>query len=253
MTIKEINSYETRFLYNEIFEQEVYASYSIAVPESGVIFDVGANIGLFALYAAQKFHSPMIYSFEPAPHCLEVMRKNLSALGERVKIFGTAVGRESGEAEFTYYPQYTIMSGIFADENRDLNVLKAGARTQYRQRYGAAADEHMIELLVGDKLAGRQTFTCPVTTISKVIEAHNIDRIALAKIDVERAEIEILAGIKERDWPKIQQLVIEVHDQGGGEHEATRRTLVDKGYQVKLICEPNMKNSDIYIIVARRG
>ena len=37
----------------------------------------------------------------------------------------------------------------------------------------------------------------------------------LLKIDVERAELEVLHGVEEADWPKIQQLVVEVHDVEG--------------------------------------
>ena len=37
----------------------------------------------------------------------------------------------------------------------------------------------------------------------------------LLKIDVERAELAALSGIAMSDWPKIQQVVLEVHDLAG--------------------------------------
>ena len=37
----------------------------------------------------------------------------------------------------------------------------------------------------------------------------------LLKIDVERAELEVLQGVEEADWPKVQQVVLEVHDVEG--------------------------------------
>ena len=38
----------------------------------------------------------------------------------------------------------------------------------------------------------------------------------LLKIDVERAEKEVLQGILPSDWPKIRQVAMEVHDVEGG-------------------------------------
>jgi hypothetical protein len=37
-------------------------------------------------------------------------------------------------------------------------------------------------------------------------------RVDLLKIDVERAELEVLNGIEQSDWSKIKQVVMEVHD-----------------------------------------
>jgi hypothetical protein len=67
--VVEINAYETKFLYDEIFVQQVYGSHGISVPPGGVILDIGANIGIFALYGMMKFPGAKIYCFEPAPHC----------------------------------------------------------------------------------------------------------------------------------------------------------------------------------------
>ncbi len=72
------------------------------------------------------------------------------------------------------------------------------------------------------------------------------------KIDVECAENIVLAGIKEEHWPLIQQLVVEVHDQGAREHETMRDMLKGRGYQVELLAESGLKNSGIFEIIARR-
>jgi hypothetical protein len=51
-----------------------------------------------------------------------------------------------------------------------------------------------------------------VDTLSAFISKRQLDRIDLLKIDAEKAEVPILKGISEADWPKIKQVVIEVHD-----------------------------------------
>jgi hypothetical protein len=42
-----------------------------------------------------------------------------------------------------------------------------------------------------------------------------VSHIQLLKIDVQKSEHDVLLGIEEADWPKIEQIVIEVHDIGG--------------------------------------
>jgi hypothetical protein len=49
-----------------------------------------------------------------------------------------------------------------------------------------------------------------VRTVSEVIAEHGIERIDVLKIDVERSEVEVLEGIRDEDWPKIRQVVLEV-------------------------------------------
>ncbi len=77
-------------------------------------------------------------------------------------------------------------------------------------------------------------------------------RVSLAKIDVERAEQLVLAGIEDRDWPRFDQLVIEVHDQGLREHEIMAERFRSRGYTVRLFVEPMLKNSAIHVLVAKR-
>ena len=252
LKIVEINSYETAFLYDEIFVQDVYGSYGVSVSPGDVVFDIGANIGLFALYIAQRFNPHRIFCFEPAPHCVEVIGRNLAALGDQCVILPSALGDSIGDAEFTYYPKYTLMSSLFADQQRDLGVLKAGAKTELARRRGTVPEERLVDMIVGNKLTDARKFQCPVTTISKVMSDNQLDRLALAKIDVECAENLVLAGIAEADWPRIDQLVIEVHDQGAREHETMRDMLSDRGYGVSLFAEPGLSNSGIYVLVARR-
>ncbi len=154
--IVEINKHETKFLYDEIFVQELYGSHGIDIGPEDVVMDIGANIGMFALYMNQRFNPGKIFCFEPAPHCLEALEKNLAPLGDKAIISHSALGDHEGEVEFTYYPNYTIMSSMLADKERDDQVLRAGARTQCEREFGAATDERMIEFLVGKKLDGAQ-------------------------------------------------------------------------------------------------
>ncbi len=252
LQICEINPHETKFLYKEIYVQKNYMKHFVEIRAGVVIIDAGANIGMFALYALTQFNPARIFCFEPAPNCLAALRVNLEAWADRVVIFDSALGDSEGEAEFTYYPGYSIMSGLFADKDRDLEVLKAGARTQFARASKVVVEDRMIDMLVGSKLENASSFKCPVTTVSNTIDKYDMHIINLLKIDVERAENAIIRGIRDEHWERIKQIVVEVHDQGAREHEMMRNMLTSKGYETVLSIEDGLENSAIYGLTARR-
>ena len=86
MEIVGINPYETKFLYDEIFVQELYGSHGIEVGPGDIVMDVGANIGMFALYMQRRFSPRQVFCFEPAPHCFEALTMNLAHLRDDVII-----------------------------------------------------------------------------------------------------------------------------------------------------------------------
>jgi hypothetical protein len=57
-----------------------------------------------------------------------------------------------------------------------------------------------------------ETVACQLRTASEVIRTEQISQIDLLKIDVEKGEWDVLLGIDDEDWNKIQQIVIEVHE-----------------------------------------
>jgi 31-O-methyltransferase len=62
------------------------------------------------------------------------------------------------------------------------------------------------------------------------LREHNIENVALMKIDVEGSELEVIEGITDEDWPSIRQCVVEVHD-FDGRVEKMRSIFEKRGYQ----------------------
>ena len=79
-----------------------------------VIYDCGANIGIFSLYSATHFPSAKIICFEPDKNNLALLRKNLSANGVTADI------RESGvwdkKCLLYYHPGRNSIEGITNEE-----------------------------------------------------------------------------------------------------------------------------------------
>jgi hypothetical protein len=88
-------------------------------------------------------------------------------------------------------------------------------------------------LIASEALRRRRerTLRAEVRPLSDVIRDEGVERIDLLKIDVEGAEWEVLAGIGDEDWPKIQQLVVEVHD-ARGRVARVRDLLEARGFSV---------------------
>ena len=57
----------------EIFLEEEYGS----VPHGAVVIDLGANIGVFTIYAATTAREVRVYAYEPMPEFFAVLNENI--------------------------------------------------------------------------------------------------------------------------------------------------------------------------------
>lgn len=84
--LAEINPHETRFLYDEIFSAESYLQGGITLREDAVVFDVGANIGMFSLFVGARCPSADVFAFEPVPDVFDVLRSNVERHGVAARL-----------------------------------------------------------------------------------------------------------------------------------------------------------------------
>jgi len=83
--------------------------------ESGlqIIFDVGANIGIWSIEAHKIFLNSSIYSFEPMPEVFARLQENVAGRGD-IHIFNFALAKEKGTLSFNYYPNEILFSSIYS-------------------------------------------------------------------------------------------------------------------------------------------
>jgi amino acid adenylation domain-containing protein/FkbM family methyltransferase len=208
--VAQLNKNETDYIYQEIFEHQAYLRHGITIKDGDCIFDVGANIGLFTLFAHQIAKQPRIYSFEPNPAVYEILQANAGLYGSDVKTFNCGLSNESKRATFTFFPGFSLLSGFYADAQADKEVVKT---FMTNQRNGGIAEMAELVEQADGILAERftpETFDAELRTLSDVIEQERIERIDLLKINVEKSELGVLAGIEERHWARIRQIVLEV-------------------------------------------
>ena len=78
------------------------------------------------------------------------------------------------------------------------------------------------------------------------------DRVDLLKIDAEGAELRVLRGVSAGDWPKIDQVVVEVHDLDGRLAEV-RSLLQAAGFRRLVVArEPGFEGTRLVNLFAAR-
>jgi natural product biosynthesis luciferase-like monooxygenase protein/amino acid adenylation domain-containing protein/FkbM family methyltransferase len=213
MVIANLSDFQTNVAYIELFENEVYLKHGITIREGDCIFDVGANIGLFTLYANRKHKDLTIYAFEPIPPTFDVLRTNVALHGVNVKLFDCGISNKTESSVFTFYPEMPGLSGRYGDPERDNKITGSIIRNWLRneasdKERGALSKSELDELLQAQFRA--EQYTCQVRTLSEIIRENYVERIDLLKIDAERSEYDVLCGIEEEDWKKIGQIVVEI-------------------------------------------
>jgi non-ribosomal peptide synthase protein (TIGR01720 family)/FkbM family methyltransferase len=251
MVVAHMNRGETDYMFKEIFEEQVYLKYGITLRDEACVFDVGANIGLFSLLINQMCSNAQIYAFEPIPPISEVLELNMSLYGIKAQIFDCGLGSKMGKETFTYYPGISILSGRFASAIDERKTLKSFLRNQQSEGSKVMLSDEQIDELIGGRL-NYQYFTCQIKTLSQVICENAVERIDLLKIDVEKSELDVLYGIDEDDWPKIDQIVMEVHDVDGRQQQI-RALLESHKYEVVVKQDKDLKNTDLYNLYAIRS
>jgi FkbM family methyltransferase len=180
-----------------------------------VVLDIGANTGYYSLVAAAHTTVSRVVSFEPNPMVLPVLEYNVAAnpvVARKLTVVAAAAGDSDGTVPF--YRN-------FAEHNFGLGSLRA--RTK---------DDVMVQV--------------PLVRLDRQLPAMGVDRVDLAKVDVEGAELAVLRGLLSWSRPT---LVIEVHPgllpEFGASVSDLLGTLEEAHYRVRRLCADGQLTSPI--------
>ena len=80
VSIAYVSKADVAFLYREIEEKDCYLQHGISLLRGGTVIDVGANIGIFAAYAARKVSSKgRVIACEPLPATFAALQYNMKS------------------------------------------------------------------------------------------------------------------------------------------------------------------------------
>ena len=255
MAVVQQNKHETDFFYQQIFEDQTNFKHGISLHDGACVFDVGANIGFFTLFVQQIWQQVRVYAFEPIPAIFETLQANTSLYGSSngadARLFQCGLAEASKEVEFTFYPNSTSQSGRYGDESDERAVLRSIiANVKPENGNGGEQTDQYLDALVESRVSGEK-IVCQLRTLSEIISEENIECIDLLKIDVEKSEADVLAGIAVDDWQKIRQIVIEAHDVDGQLGRLTQ-LLSDHGYSVIAEQDEYLNGSSLFNVYATR-
>ncbi|WP_439678571.1 amino acid adenylation domain-containing protein [Embleya sp. MST-111070] len=249
MLVHARNRSNTTFLYDEIFERDEYLRSGIRLPEGACVIDVGGHVGLFSLYLKTRRPDCRILAFEPIPELAEMFRTNAALHDIDAVVTTCGIAGEPGRAVFTYYPDMSLLSGRFADEDEERHMLEQVLRNEREGTDPATGPEDLTELLT------ERLHSVPVEvelrTLSEVIREHELTVVDLLKVDAEKSELDVLTGIEPEHWPIIRQIVAEVHDIDG-----RRDVIVDllraHGFHTTVEASAELAGTGMYSIHAIR-
>ena len=260
--------------------------------EGDIVVDVGANVGLFALFASRRVGARgAVLAFEPAPDTFECLERNIAeecaarpngAAGAG-RVFAQRIAVSDQRRSFasvTVYPQATGWSTLepapasvaadvaaFAKSGGDVagEFVPGGAGAFLRRALPAGAIEAVGSVAARVLMRGAYSTPCTVCSLPEALacdgsplagKGNRGKPIALLKVDVERHEMDVLRGIDARTWRRIRQVAMEVHDTSGSERDrvaAAEALLRKRGFRrVTVTQPPELSGSDLYNIFAVR-
>jgi FkbM family methyltransferase len=182
----------------EIFINNCYDKPNCGVEPGDVVFDIGANIGLFSYYSALKGAS-RVYAFEPGKAQSDAIRDNFQSLGNLV-IERKAVFDENRLLEFNRHKTKSMLSGFFTD-----------------------ADENEYE-----------TVECPGVNLMDYCRDKGIARINFLKMDCEGSEYKIFSSLTDEFIKSIGKISMEYHDNSDGRVRPLIARLERNGFTVNV-------------------
>lgn len=201
----------------EIFFRNVYTQ-DLPIEPNDVVMDIGANIGIFTLFAASRTQNT-IYAFEPFPDNVEFLTRNIRLNGfPNVITHTVAVSDKIGFAKL-------FLSNVHGGHLLIDNSGEGGL-------------ENYLEV--------------PTTTLQRIIDDYNLKQIDFLKLDCEGSEGLILNATPRECLRRVRKIAIEFHDNVSLlKHDQIQRLLKEAGFATKL--KWNRRTPFGYIYGSRDG
>jgi len=160
--------------YEQAFQHELLA----AVQPGDIVWDIGANVGLYTLRFAELVgNRGKVVAFEPSTECCKLLRKVTENL-QSIQIYNNALGETYGTVLLQQGQDETFATSRVIDKNvRDARTVQ-------------------VEMLAGDSLIADGSLQVP----------------NVLKIDTEGYELEVLRGLRNtiRQF-EVRTVCVEVH------------------------------------------
>lgn len=154
-----------------------------------IFWDIGANIGLYSIYAAMKFNNINIISFEPSTSNLRILSRNISinSLKNKIKIF---------QLPLSNLPNHFSTM-------RESNFIEGGAMNSFGSNLN----------FEGKDFISNMNYNMFGTSINSLINQEILGLPNYIKIDVDGIEHLIIEGAdKYLKDPTISEILVEINE-----------------------------------------
>jgi len=189
-------------MVSQIFIQRIYTPDNFQIGPNDLVVDIGANIGVFSLFAAIQTGNK-VYAFEPCSENIAYLRKNMHT------------------------------NGVQNVEEREIAVSdQIGFKKLYLARNPAA--HYLLSNHKFDKKQGNYT-NSRTTTLQAIVDNNNLKQIDFLKMDCEGPEGDILMSTPREYLRKVKKIAIEFHDNMSVlKHNEIQELLEAAGFVTKL-------------------
>lgn len=184
----------------QAFDPELLRLAHKHVYEDSVVWDIGANIGVFSLAAGSRARSGYVLAVEPDPWLCGLLHQSASHRRNRALRLQTlcaAIADHPGTAS--------------------LAIANRGRASNYLEQYDGRSQTGGV----------RESRRVPVLTLDLL--AHDFPEPTLIKIDVEGAELAVLQGAHDLLAKARPRIAVEV---GHDRHEPVSKLLLAWGYEL---------------------
>ena len=183
--------------------------------DNWTIIDIGAGLGDFTAYAAQRSPNGRVFAYEPFPESFALLQQNVALNKLRnVEAEPYAVAAKPGSL-----------------------ALNVGA--------GEAVQHSTTQ-------AGANTIEVQAITLQQIFDVHGLNRCDFLKMDIEGGEYAILQGMDANLLKRVQRIALEYHDNTpAGKHDELVRRLQSSGFQVQV--SPNLVHDYLGYLYAVRN
>lgn len=199
-----------------IFFQRTYNPHHLLIEKNDVVVDIGANIGVFTLYAACRTQNT-VYAFEPFPDNYEALQQNIRANGlDNINPQRFAVSDRSGT-------ELIVDTGV--------------------------SQHHLLKKVAPGAIA--KCIEVSSITLKDIMDHNHIDQIDFLKLDCEGSEWIILTSTTQDYLQRIRKIAMEFHDQFSEfKHHQIQNLLEGAGFTTNLAWDGK---SNLGILYAWRG
>jgi FkbM family methyltransferase len=218
-----------KYLRWETFKQGQYRHPGFELRTDDTVVDIGANIGMFALWTEPQIPGGRLICIEPNPRALECLRMNIRQNNLRnVTIVPAAAGCEHGTMELVYHPGWEAMAHSAAvDPPWFLSKSRSGRLARWlMQRLFRHAQQ----------AAPAKPIEVQLVPLARIMDELGVVTINFLKIDCEGNEYEVLRSLDAAHWSRIERVVIEYHDLGRDRnHHELVQILRDQGFEAEIV------------------